>query len=76
MLLASLQGCSIQFISQDCSIRASEVQFSGQGMKLTERSFRDAAGILLALFGGTRKHVRDRNRVPVRGDIHVLVVGK
>lgn len=35
-----------------------------------------AAGILLALFGGTRKHVNDRNRVPIRGDIHVLVVGE
>lgn len=33
------------------------------------------AGLLLALFGGVRKHSNDRNKVPVRGDIHVLVVG-
>uniref|UniRef100_A0A2N9IKY6 Probable DNA helicase MCM8 n=1 Tax=Fagus sylvatica TaxID=28930 RepID=A0A2N9IKY6_FAGSY len=33
------------------------------------------AGITLALFGGVRKHSKDRNKVPVRGDIHVVVVG-
>lgn len=33
------------------------------------------AGLLLTLFGGVRKHSGDRNKVPVRGDIHVLVVG-
>lgn len=33
------------------------------------------AGILLALLGGVRKHVSDPLRVPVRGDVHVLVVG-
>ncbi|KAH8937600.1 hypothetical protein BDL97_16G036800 [Sphagnum fallax] len=33
------------------------------------------AGIALALFGGVRKHVMDKNKVPVRGDIHVIIVG-
>ncbi|OMO73500.1 Mini-chromosome maintenance, DNA-dependent ATPase [Corchorus olitorius] len=33
------------------------------------------AGITLALFGGVRKHSMDRNKVPVRGDIHVIIVG-
>ncbi|CAK9164786.1 unnamed protein product [Ilex paraguariensis] len=33
------------------------------------------AGITLALFGGVRKHSMDQNKVPVRGDIHVIVVG-
>ncbi|CAA6656870.1 unnamed protein product [Spirodela intermedia] len=33
------------------------------------------AGITLALFGGVQKHSTDKNKVPVRGDIHVLVVG-
>ncbi|KAL5711249.1 DNA helicase [Ranunculus cassubicifolius] len=33
------------------------------------------AGIALALFGGVRKHSMDQNKVPVRGDIHVIVVG-
>lgn len=33
------------------------------------------AGITLGLFGGVRKHSKDRNKVPVRGDIHVIVVG-
>ncbi|KAH9621154.1 hypothetical protein KSS87_006341 [Heliosperma pusillum] len=33
------------------------------------------AGITLSLFGGVRKHSMDKNKVPVRGDIHVIVVG-
>jgi hypothetical protein len=33
------------------------------------------AGITLGLFGGVRKHSKDHNKVPVRGDIHVIVVG-
>ncbi|KAH6802599.1 minichromosome maintenance 8 [Perilla frutescens var. frutescens] len=33
------------------------------------------AGITLELFGGVRKHSMDQNKVPVRGDIHVIVVG-
>ncbi|KAJ8422136.1 hypothetical protein Cgig2_002644 [Carnegiea gigantea] len=33
------------------------------------------AGITLALFGGVRKHSMDQNKVPVRGDIHVVIVG-
>ncbi|XP_011004162.1 PREDICTED: probable DNA helicase MCM8 isoform X3 [Populus euphratica] len=33
------------------------------------------AGITLALFGGVRKHSMDLNKVPVRGDIHVIIVG-
>ncbi|KAJ0476592.1 putative DNA helicase [Helianthus annuus] len=33
------------------------------------------AGITLALFGGVRKHSMDQNKVPIRGDIHVIIVG-
>ena len=33
------------------------------------------AGLILALFGGTHKYENDKNRIPVRGDPHVLVVG-
>lgn len=29
----------------------------------------------MALFGGVRKHSMDQNKVPVRGDIHVIIVG-
>ena len=32
-------------------------------------------GLLLALFGGVRKHVGDPVKAPVRGDVHVLLVG-
>lgn len=33
------------------------------------------AGLVLALLGGVRKNVAARDRVPIRGDIHVLVCG-
>ncbi|XP_020252649.1 probable DNA helicase MCM8 isoform X3 [Asparagus officinalis] len=33
------------------------------------------AGLTLALFGGVQKHSMDQNKVPVRGDIHVIIVG-
>ncbi|KAL6620376.1 hypothetical protein ACP70R_035515 [Stipagrostis hirtigluma subsp. patula] len=33
------------------------------------------AGVILALFGGVQKNSMDKNKVPVRGDIHVIVVG-
>lgn len=33
------------------------------------------AGLLLGLFGGVQKNVMDRNKIAVRGDPHVLVVG-
>lgn len=33
------------------------------------------AGLVLGLFGGTHKFVNDLNRIPVRGDPHILVVG-
>jgi hypothetical protein len=33
------------------------------------------AGLLLALMGGVRKNVNSTNSVPIRGDIHVLLVG-
>lgn len=33
------------------------------------------AAIILALVGGVRKHVGHASKVPIRGDIHVLLVG-
>ncbi|CAH1792022.1 unnamed protein product [Owenia fusiformis] len=33
------------------------------------------AGLVLGLFGGSQKFVNDKNRIPVRGDAHILVVG-
>ncbi|KAM6164744.1 DNA helicase MCM8 isoform 3-T3 [Rhynchocyon petersi] len=33
------------------------------------------AGLALALFGGSQKFADDKNRIPIRGDPHVLVVG-
>ncbi|KAL4224835.1 DNA replication licensing factor mcm8 [Mactra antiquata] len=33
------------------------------------------AGLVLGLFGGTQKFANDKNRIPVRGDPHLLIVG-
>lgn len=33
------------------------------------------AGLILGLFGGTHRFANDKNRIPVRGDPHILVVG-
>ncbi|KAK3604621.1 hypothetical protein CHS0354_028978 [Potamilus streckersoni] len=33
------------------------------------------AGLILGLFGGTPKFTNDKNRIPVRGDPHILIVG-
>ncbi|XP_032818836.1 DNA helicase MCM8 isoform X1 [Petromyzon marinus] len=33
------------------------------------------AGLALALFGGVQRYGTDKNRIPVRGDPHVLIVG-
>ena len=33
------------------------------------------AGLVLGLFGGSQKYTNDKNRIPVRGDPHILVVG-
>ena len=33
------------------------------------------AGLVLGLFGGSQKFTNDKNRIPVRGDPHMLVVG-
>ncbi|XP_015763599.1 PREDICTED: DNA helicase MCM8-like, partial [Acropora digitifera] len=33
------------------------------------------AGLVLGLFGGTQRYVNDKNRIPIRGNPHVLVVG-
>uniref|UniRef100_A0A672MJV5 DNA helicase MCM8 n=1 Tax=Sinocyclocheilus grahami TaxID=75366 RepID=A0A672MJV5_SINGR len=33
------------------------------------------AGLALTLFGGCQKYVDDKNRIPIRGDPHILIVG-
>ncbi|XP_052800629.1 DNA helicase MCM8-like isoform X2 [Mya arenaria] len=33
------------------------------------------AGLVLGLFGGTHRFTNDKNRIPVRGDPHLLIVG-
>nr|QIC49968.1 DNA helicase MCM8 [Actinia equina] len=33
------------------------------------------AGLIMGLFGGTQRFLNDKNRIPVRGNPHILVVG-
>jgi len=33
------------------------------------------AGLLLSMFGGVRKHEDDKDKLPIRGDPHILIVG-
>lgn len=33
------------------------------------------AGLVLALFGGVRKFVGSKDKVPTRGDLHLLICG-
>lgn len=33
------------------------------------------AGLVLTLFGGCQKYMDDKNRIPIRGDPHLLMVG-
>lgn len=33
------------------------------------------AGLALTLFGGVRKYEQTKNRLPIRGDPHLLIVG-
>eukprot|EP00897_Mesotaenium_endlicherianum_P006340 jgi/Mesen1/5734/ME000029S05042 len=51
------------------------VDFTPLQVLLTHEYSIVIAGITLSLFGGVQKHAQDKNRVPVRGDIHILVVG-
>ena len=58
-------------------------QYSGQHFKHLVHALNPAifgqeltkAAIILALMGGVRKHVGHASKVPIRGDIHVLLVG-
>ena len=34
-----------------------------------------AAGLSLALFGGVQKYSGSSNKIPIRGDVHCLIVG-
>ncbi|GAU35335.1 hypothetical protein TSUD_337270 [Trifolium subterraneum] len=82
---------SISDDSQDCNAKARPTELStiqiyfgksftlyalpSMGTSLLKFAVTLTAGITLALFGGVRKHSMDQNKVPVRGDIHVLIVG-
>ncbi|KAI3474018.1 hypothetical protein Pfo_028806 [Paulownia fortunei] len=52
------------------------VKFSEEhGSDIFRQVLQSISGITLALLGGVRKHSMDQNKVPVRGDIHIIVVG-
>ncbi|MGH0165350.1 UNVERIFIED_CONTAM: hypothetical protein FKN15_061757 [Acipenser sinensis] len=76
------QGASMEFSLKDL-YAIQEIQAEENLLKLIVNSLCPAiyghtlvkAGLALALFGGCQKYIDDKNRIPVRGDPHMLVVG-
>ncbi|XP_044337960.1 probable DNA helicase MCM8 isoform X4 [Triticum aestivum] len=59
----------------DCCIPGEVVTVAGIVKVLNNYMDVGGAGITLALFGAVQKHSMDQNKVPIRGDIHVIIVG-
>ncbi|XP_057199644.1 DNA helicase MCM8 isoform X2 [Triplophysa rosa] len=76
------QGPSVEFSIKDL-YAIQEIQAQDDLFKLIVNSLCPAiyghvlvkAGLALALFGGCQKYVDDKNRIPIRGDPHMLIVG-
>ncbi|XP_069464372.1 DNA helicase MCM8 [Ambystoma mexicanum] len=76
------QGASLEFSLKDL-YAIQEIQAEENLFKLIVSSLCPTiyghelvkAGLSLALFGGCQKYVDDKNRIPIRGDPHILVVG-
>uniref|UniRef100_A0A3B4DI58 DNA helicase MCM8 n=1 Tax=Pygocentrus nattereri TaxID=42514 RepID=A0A3B4DI58_PYGNA len=76
------QGASVEFSLKEL-YGIQEIQAQEDLFKLIVNSLCPAiyghllvkAGLSLALFGGCQKYMDDKNRIPIRGDPHVLVVG-
>uniref|UniRef100_A0AAY4CF72 DNA helicase MCM8 n=1 Tax=Denticeps clupeoides TaxID=299321 RepID=A0AAY4CF72_9TELE len=76
------QGTSVEFSLKDL-YAIQEIQAQEDLLKLIVNSLCPAifghllvkAGLALALFGGCQKYLDDKNRIPIRGDPHMLVVG-
>ncbi|XP_055028759.2 DNA helicase MCM8 isoform X1 [Misgurnus anguillicaudatus] len=76
------QGPSVEFSIKDL-YAIQEIQAQEDLFKLIVNSLCPAiyghvlvkAGLALALFGGCQKYVDDKNRIPIRGDPHILIVG-
>uniref|UniRef100_A0AAY4CGP3 DNA helicase MCM8 n=1 Tax=Denticeps clupeoides TaxID=299321 RepID=A0AAY4CGP3_9TELE len=64
------QGTSVEFSLKDL-YAIQEIQAQEDLLKLILVK----AGLALALFGGCQKYLDDKNRIPIRGDPHMLVVG-
>lgn len=76
------QGPSVEFSIKDL-YAIQEIQAQEDLFKLIVNSLCPViyghllvkAGLALALFGGCQKYVDDKNRIPIRGDPHMLIVG-
>uniref|UniRef100_A0A672NXB8 DNA helicase MCM8 n=1 Tax=Sinocyclocheilus grahami TaxID=75366 RepID=A0A672NXB8_SINGR len=76
------QGPSVEFSIKDL-YAIQEIQAQEDLFKLIVNSLCPAiyghllvkAGLALTLFGGCQKYVDDKNRIPIRGDPHILIVG-
>ncbi|KAG7465857.1 hypothetical protein MATL_G00158250 [Megalops atlanticus] len=79
---ADTQGASVEFSLKDL-YAIQEIQAQEDLLKLIVNSLCPAiyghllvkAGLALALFGGCQKYADDKNRIPIRGDPHILLVG-
>uniref|UniRef100_A0A3B3T4H3 DNA helicase MCM8 n=1 Tax=Paramormyrops kingsleyae TaxID=1676925 RepID=A0A3B3T4H3_9TELE len=68
------QGALVEFSLKDL-YAIQEIQAQGDLLKLILCVNLVKAGLVLALFGGCQKYMDDKNRIPIRGDPHILVVG-
>uniref|UniRef100_A0A673GDQ8 DNA helicase MCM8 n=1 Tax=Sinocyclocheilus rhinocerous TaxID=307959 RepID=A0A673GDQ8_9TELE len=76
------QGPSVEFSIKDL-YAIQEIQAQEDLFRLIVNSLCPAiyghllvkAGLALTLFGGCQKYVDDKNRIPIRGDPHILIVG-
>ena len=72
----SLHSLSIRFVLEYLVMSLSKVPPSDLPSSSSGYMVPILAGLCLSLFGGCRKHAGNDQLVPIRGDIHVLVVGK
>ncbi|XP_006626063.1 DNA helicase MCM8 [Lepisosteus oculatus] len=82
MMESESQGALIEFSFNDLQT-IQKIQAEEKLLKVMVNSLCPAiyghvlvkAGLILALFGGCQKYVDDKNRISIRGNPHVLVVG-
>uniref|UniRef100_A0A671MHN3 DNA helicase MCM8 n=1 Tax=Sinocyclocheilus anshuiensis TaxID=1608454 RepID=A0A671MHN3_9TELE len=75
MFLLYIQANSVSNSKGQKSKAASDSEGQGPSVEFYNMFTLVKAGLALTLFGGCQKYVDDKNRIPIRGDPHILVVG-